>query len=70
MATKDSAQLTDEVLQKMKGDINDFFATHEQITSSRDYENKVFDLAQKFAASMVTTGVGKLPRDRNAKKKS
>lgn len=70
MPTSKSKQLTDEVLNKMRDEMNIFFETHEQISSSIEYENKVFDLAQKFAAGMVSAGAGKLPKDRNAKKKS
>jgi len=62
--------LTDEVLEAMREEVNHFFATHEGITSSIEYEEKVLDIARKFAAGLISSGSGKLPKDRNAKKKS
>lgn len=70
MSSNNSQRLTDEVLDKMRNEVKEFFDTHDEISSSIEYENKIFELAQKFAAGMVSTGAGKLPKDRNAKKKS
>lgn len=70
MSKDKSHELTDEILESMREEVNDFFATHEQIPSSIEYEEKVLEIARKFAASLIAGGVGELPKDRNAKKKS
>jgi redox-regulated HSP33 family molecular chaperone len=70
MSKDKSHELTDEILESMREEVNAFFATHEQIPSSIEYEEKVLEIARKFAASLIGGGVGELPKDRNAKKKS
>ncbi|MEL7247990.1 MAG: hypothetical protein AAFO03_06215 [Bacteroidota bacterium] len=70
MPKDNSHELTDEILESMRKEVNDFFATHEQIPSSIEYEEKVLEIARKFAANLISGGVGQLPKDRNAKKKS
>lgn len=68
---KDNSQaLTDEVLEAMREEVNAFYATHDQITSSIEYEEKVLEVARKFASGLISAGAGKAPKDRNAKKKS
>jgi len=69
--SKDKPQaLTDEMLESIREEVNEFFATHDQITSSVEYEEKVLEVARKFAAGLISTGAGEAPKDRNAKKKS
>lgn len=68
MSSTNSDRLTNEIFSKMREEVQTFFETHDQITSSREYEDKIFELAQKFAAGMVSASAGKLPKDRNAKK--
>lgn len=69
--TKDKTHpLTNEILESMREEVNKFLSTQDQITSSVEYEEKVLDLARKFAAGLISGGSGKLPKDRNAKKKS
>lgn len=69
MSTPPTKALTDKVFDSMREEVDAFFDTHDSITSSLEYENKIFELAQKFAVQMVNSGVGKLPKDRNLKKK-
>lgn len=69
--SKDNSQvLTDEILASMREEVNEFLATEAQITSSLEYEEKVLEIARKFAATLISGGAGGLPQDRNAKKKS
>lgn len=68
MSTSNTVHLTDEVFNKMREEVDDFFATHEAISSSVEYENKLIELAQKFASKMLAAGAGQLPKDRNLKK--
>ena len=70
MTNETSKDLTDKLFESIREDIDDFYTTHEQIDSSVDYEERVLKLAHEFAAKLITTGVGKMPKDRNAKKKS
>jgi len=70
MSQDNSQLLTDEILESMRGEVNDFFATHEQIPTSLEYEEKVLEIARKFAAHLISGGAGQVPKDRNAKKKS
>jgi len=62
--------LTDELLESMRDEVNDFFAIHDKIPTSIEYEEKVLEIARKFAAGLISRGSDKLPKDRNAKKKS
>ena len=62
--------LTDEVLESMRQEVDEFFATHEKIPTSIEYEEKVLEVARKFAERLLAGGLGQLPKDRNAKKKS
>lgn len=69
--SKDNSQvLTDEIFASMREEVNEFLATEDQITSSIEYEEKVLEIARKFAATLISGGTGRLPQDRNAKKKS
>lgn len=68
--SKDKYTLTDEMFEAMREEVNDFFATHDQIPSSIEYEEKVLEVALKFASQLVLAGAGEGPKDRNAKKKS
>ena len=70
MAKNNSPSLTDEILDSIREEVDEFLSTHDQITSSVDYEEKVLEIARKFAARLISGGSGKLPKDRNAKKKS
>ncbi|TXF89269.1 hypothetical protein FUA23_10990 [Neolewinella aurantiaca] len=70
MPVDNSHPLTDELLESMREEVNQFFATHEKIPTSIEYEEKVLEIARKFAAGLISGGLGKLPKDRNAKKKS
>jgi hypothetical protein len=70
MSKERSQALTDEMLESIREEVNEFFATHDQITSSIEYEEKVLEVARKFAAGLISTGSGQVPKDRNAKKKS
>ena len=62
--------LTEEILASIQEEVNDFLAIEDQITSSIAYEEKVLEIARKFAANLISGAKGQLPRDRNAKKKS
>lgn len=70
MAKDNSHPLTNEILESMREEVDEFLSTHDQITSSVEYEEKVLEIARKFAAGLISGGSGKLPKDRNAKKKS
>jgi len=70
MSKDKSHELTDEILESMGAEVDEFFATHEQIPTSIEYEEKVLEIARKFAANLISGGAGQLPKDRNAKKKS
>lgn len=69
MMTKEEA-LTDLILESMREEVAEFVKTQGQITSSIEYEEEVLRIARKFAAGLISTGGDKLPKDRNAKKKS
>lgn len=70
MPTDNSHPLTSELLESMRGEVDDFFATHDKIPTSTEYEEKVIEVARKFAERLISGGRGQLPKDRNAKKKS
>lgn len=70
MSKDKSHLLTEEILASVREEVNDFLATEGQITSSLEYEDKVLEIARKFAANLIAGGQGQMPQDRNAKKKS
>jgi hypothetical protein len=70
MPTDNSHPLTNELLESMREEVDDFFATHDKIPTSTEYEEKVIEVARKFAERLISGGLGQLPKDRNAKKKS
>ena len=70
MSKDNSQMLTDEILASMREEVNEFLTTEDQITSSIEYEEKVLEIARKFAANLISGGSGRLPKDRNSKKKS
>jgi len=54
----------------MREEVDHFFTTHDKIPTSIEYEEKVIEVARKFAERLISGGLGQLPKDRNAKKKS
>lgn len=70
MPTDNSHPLTNELLESMREEVDHFFATHDKIPTSTEYEEKVIEVARKFAERLISGGLGQLPKDRNAKKKS
>lgn len=63
-------QITDLILESVRDEVAQFVETQGQITSSTEYEDKVLELSRKFAAGLIAHNTGKLPKSRNAKKKS
>jgi hypothetical protein len=62
--------LTDMILESMREEVEQFVKTQASITSSTEYEEEVLELSRKFATGLIQHGGGKIPQDRNAKKKS
>jgi hypothetical protein len=67
---KDAKATTDLILESMRAEVDQFVAEHDDFPSATAYEDKVLDIARKFAAQLISQGGGdRLPKDRNAKKK-
>jgi hypothetical protein len=54
----------------MRDEVAKFVDQQGKITSSTQYESKALELGRKFTAGLITHSAGKLPKSRNAKKKS
>lgn len=61
---------TDLILESMRAEVAAFVKEQGEITSSTEYEDKLLALSRKFAVGLVTHSADKLPKSRNAKKKS
>ena len=68
MSKDKSHELTDEILESMRAEVDEFFATHEQIPTSIEYEEKVLEIARKFAANLISGGSGQLLKTEMRKK--
>ncbi len=62
-------QLVDSILESVRKEVSEFVAVEGSITSSIEYEEKVLEVARKFAKELVLGTSGELPQSRNAKKK-
>ncbi len=62
--------LTDLILESMREEVAEFVRTQDAITSATEYEDEVLALSHKFAVGLIQHSGVKLPKDRNAKKKS
>jgi len=63
-------ELVDSILEAVRQEVTDFVEIQDQIDSSVEYEEKLIQLARKFAQELVKGSSGKLPKSRNSKKKS
>ena len=63
-------QIADSILEAVRQEVTEFLEVEDQITSSLEYEDKVLTIARKFARELVVKSAGKIPKSRNAKKKS
>lgn len=59
----------DAILNAIRGELSEFLEEERSITCPIEYENKVFQVAMKFARSLLEEGQGEVPRSRNVKKK-
>jgi hypothetical protein len=62
--------LTDMILESMREEVEQFVKRQGKITSSTKYEDEVLELSRKFAVGLIKHSGNKIPKDRNAKKKS
>jgi hypothetical protein len=64
----ETKQIVDSILETVRAEVSDFVETHEQITSSTEYEERLLEIGKLFALGLLTKSIGTLPKSRNSKK--
>jgi hypothetical protein len=63
-----SKEKVDAILESIREELTQFVDQESQITSSTEYEDRVFELSKKFAKDLITKSQGKMAKSRNSKK--
>lgn len=63
-----SKEIADAIWESMREEVTEFVEQESDITSAVEYEDRVAELARKFAAGLITQSQGKMPKSRNSKK--
>ncbi len=64
----ETKQIVDSILETVRAEVSEFVETHEQITSSTEYEERLLEIGRLFTLGLLTKSIGDLPKSRNSKK--
>jgi len=64
----ETRQIVDSILEAVREEVTQFVETHDQITSSLEYEERLLDIGRQFTLGLLCKSSGKLPKSRNLKK--
>lgn len=63
-------QIVESILETVKAQIEEFVDQQETISTSIEYEDKVWEIVNNFGLDLIIKSQGLLPKSRNSKKKS
>jgi hypothetical protein len=61
--------IAESILKAVKSEVLEFIDEESKIPSAIEYEQRVMDIALKFASELIQQSRGDLPKSRNDKKK-
>jgi len=65
----DKSQIKSSILRTMSEELDAWLQEEPTITDAFEYEKRLFERTLRIGQSMLVNSKGKLPKDRNAKKK-
>ena len=65
----ENKRIANSILETVRAELAAFIEVEGQITSSKEYEEKLLTLCQHFGRAVIEQTQGQMPKSRNAKKK-
>jgi hypothetical protein len=66
----ETSKIVESILETVRAEMTEFIEQESSITCPIEYETKIIRIANTMAKNLLIGAQGKLPKSRNAKKKS